>query len=165
MVWLLILCLIPALSYFGRTLQYGIRDSMGYGVFAWIIATLSSLLMIALLIWIKRKHQVLPLLNLAWVLPLYLVLPLLLERVEERVHFISFGLFGFISMMLFSPRIAFMLCVLLSAGDELFQHFLPDRVGDWHDVGINIVASFGTALFVFFIQQRTEEIAHDDHSS
>jgi VanZ family protein len=152
--WSMVLCLIPGLSYFGRPLQYWIRDSIGYSVFAWIIAILSLLLISALFYWVKNKPVQFPFRHLTWFLPLYLVLPFLLERVEERVHFISFGLFGFLSMIIFAPRVAISLCLFVSAGDELLQYFLPDRVGDWRDVAFNILASIGSALFVFVLKSK-----------
>ena len=32
------------------------------------------------------------------------------------------------------------ICLVVSGGDELFQWVLPDRVGDWRDVAMNIAA-------------------------
>ena len=78
---------------------------------------------------------------------LFLIVPLLLERVEERMHFLTFGLFGALSMALFAPRYAFIICLLGAGGDELLQFYLPDRVGDWRDVAFNALASFGAAIF------------------
>ena len=34
----------------------------------------------------------------------------------------------------------------LAMGDELLQHFLPSRVGDWRDVGFNALAASGGLL-------------------
>ena len=69
--------------------------------------------------------------------------------IEERVHFIVFGSFGFLSMLVFSPKIAISLCISVSVLDEGLQWFLPDRVGDWFDVSINSLASVAGATFSF----------------
>jgi VanZ family protein len=84
-----------------------------------------------------------------WVAVVFLLLPLFLERVEERLHFLTFGLFGALSMLLFRPRYAFMMSVVFSGADELLQYFLTDRVGDWRDVGMNSLASLSAGMFVW----------------
>jgi VanZ family protein len=64
-----------------------------------------------------------------------------LPRSEERLHFFTFGLFGFLSKRLLPTWLAIVSIITWSGGDELFQAWLPDRVGDWRDVGMNVVAS------------------------
>ena len=146
--WLLSCVTILLMSVFGRGLQFWVADTIGYSVVAWIIG-LSILTAIGLLIsWLLKNNDRPPWVHLAWFLPLFLIVPLLLGRVEERMHFLTFGLFGALSMALFAPRYAFIICVVGSAGDELLQFYLPDRVGDWRDVAFNILASFGAAIFV-----------------
>lgn len=73
--------------------------------------------------------------------------------IEERVHFIVFGSFGFLSMLIFSPKIAITVCISISVLDEGLQWYLPDRVGDWFDVGINILASVAGAFFTFILRK------------
>lgn len=92
-----------------------------------------------------------------WFMPLFLIVPMLLERVEERLHFLTFGIFGALSILLFSPRLAFIVCLLGSAGDEVLQFYLPDRVGDWRDVAMNSLASLGAAYFVYLSYQINSE--------
>lgn len=145
--WLLTSFTIPLLSVFGRGLQFWVADTIGYGLAAWILG-LTMLVVIGLLTYrLLKDNQRPPWVHLAWFLPLFLIVPLLLERVEERMHFLTFGLFGALSMALFSPRHAFIICILGAAGDELLQFYLPDRVGDWRDVAFNALASFAAAIF------------------
>lgn len=147
-LWLLSGVTILLMSVFGRGLQFWVSDTIGYGIAAWFMG-LSMLAVIALLIsWLLKNNEHRPWLNLTWFLPLFLIVPLFLERVEERMHFITFGLFGALSMSLFSPRFAYIVCILGAAGDELLQFYLPDRVGDWRDVAFNVLASIGAAIFV-----------------
>ena len=80
--------------------------------------------------------------QLAWAIPLFLIAPHFLPIVEERVHFIVFGLLGFFTLKLFPPALAYALCLLMAMADEGLQWFLPDRVGDLRDVAVNLVAAW-----------------------
>jgi len=147
--WLLVCVFIGLLSLYGRPLQYWVADSIGYTLAAWIIG-LSLLTIICLFSYSLYRFKLqLPWFHFIWFLPLFLILPLLLERVEERLHFLTFGAFGAISILLFNPRLAFIVCISGAAGDELFQFYLPDRVGDWRDVAMNCLASLGAGYFIY----------------
>lgn len=140
--------LILLLSIYGRALQSWVEDHLGYTAVAWIVAlTLLALIMLYLFRG-QPDSPSLPWMNLLWVLPLFVLLPLSLERVEERIHFLVFGVYGALSLLLFGPRAALLMCLLGAAGDEVLQYFLPDRVGDWRDVVMNFVAALGAALFM-----------------
>jgi len=145
--WLLNGMTIVLLSVFGRSLQYWVAETIGYSLAAWILG-LSMLVLIGVFIFgLLKDNERLPWVHLVWFVPLFLIVPLFLERVEERMHFLTFGLFGALSMALFAPRYAFIICILGAGGDELLQFYLPDRVGDWRDVAFNALASFGAAIF------------------
>ena len=157
MCWLSILVFIVLLSIYGRPLQYLIADSIGYTATAWILGlTMLAVLCFSLYSLTRFKFR-LPWFHLVWFLPLFLMLPLLLDRVEERMHFLTFGVFGAVSILLFNPRPAFMVCIIGSAGDELLQFYLPDRVGDLRDVAANCLASLGAAYFVSVIKQANTD--------
>ena len=85
-------------------------------------------------------------------LALFLVV-FLVENNVERLHFIIFGLFGFFSARLFTPPFAASFCLLMGAGDELLQYFLPSRVGDLRDVGFNLIAATFGLLFLNRLEQ------------
>ncbi len=71
----------------------------------------------------------------------------LIPRGEERFHLVLFGLLGYIGRLAFDTKRAGGFCAALSIGDELFQWFLPFRVGDLRDVVMNGAASMaGIAL-------------------
>lgn len=157
MCWLSVLVFIVLLSIYGRPLQYLIADSIGYTTTAWILGlTMLTVLCFSLYSLFKFKFR-LPWFHLVWFLPLYLMLPLLLDRVEERMHFLTFGVFGAASILLFNPRLAFMVCIIGSTGDELLQFYLPDRVGDLRDVAMNCLASLGAAYFVYVTKQANTD--------
>ena len=65
---------------------------------------------------------------------------------EERIHFLEYGLLGILVQRtaLQSTWVQLSLCsifvVFVGVGDELIQWWLPNRVGDLRDVGMNALA-------------------------
>ncbi|HEC05743.1 MAG TPA: VanZ family protein [Thiolapillus brandeum] len=149
-IWLLLAVLIPLLSVYGRSLQRVVKTAMPAGGLALFFVTLSLLLLAALTAWFRAQGRSGQIWHLAWLIPLFLLLPLTLPLVEERLHFVVFGGFGFFSMLLFSPPVAVLVSLAASGLDEALQWALPDRVGDWRDVGFNVIASLGGATAAFF---------------
>ena len=143
LAWLLVLGLIPLLSVQGRTLRRLVYESIGRQGLAWLFLGVSVALAVLLARWLKgrpaRAHGLL----LAAAAALFLVVPLLLPLVDERLHFLVFGAWGFLSMLLFPLPWALFSVVLVGGLDELLQWWLPDRVGDWRDVGFNVLAGLG----------------------
>ena len=76
-----------------------------------------------------------------------------LDRPEERIHFVEYGLLGFLFVKAFSSTyvrtftFSALLVTLIGSVDELIQWFLPNRVGDLRDVLMNAV---GGLLGVWF---------------
>lgn len=153
-IWLLLLVVIPLISVFGRPLQRGVKSMMPGTGLALLFGVLSLLLLIGLALWLGRDGKPGRVWHLAWLVPLFLLLPLNLPLVEERLHFVLFGGFGFFSMLLFPPAAALLVALLGSGLDELLQWALPDRVGDWRDVGVNALASLGGAAAAFAGRER-----------
>jgi len=147
--WFVVLAAIPSLSYFGRPLQYWAAEVIGYTLIAVFIALIILLMIIAYLTWLHKNHGDIPYFQLLWLAPVFLVLPFYFERIEERLHFLTFGSLGALSAFLFRPKLAILVCLLVSMGDELFQFYLADRVGDWRDVLLNALASISAACFIF----------------
>ncbi len=147
-LWLINLMGILGLSIFGRRIQHWLADLVGYSTIAWLIGSILLGLIVAYLNWLKPRLESIPWFHLCWFLALFLLGPFYFERVEERFHFISFGLFGVLSILIFSHRVAFLCCLGISMGDEVLQHFLVDRVGAWADVWLNMTASVAAAWFV-----------------
>lgn len=66
----------------------------------------------------------------------------LLEKPEERVHFLEYGVLGFLLVRACARggrgvAAALFLAVAAGAVDEFIQLLLPDRVGDMRDVAMN----------------------------
>lgn len=82
---------------------------------------------------------------------------------EERVHLVKYGILGYlVSRDLISMEgkfgslaITVFLCVIVSSIDELFQWFLPYRVGDVRDVGFAVVG--GSAGGFLMMNMRRKE--------
>ncbi len=73
-----------------------------------------------------------------------------LDVAVERVHFLEYGLLGYLGYRVLHHRrrdasvfaADFVLCALVGLADEGIQWVLPRRVGEVRDVWINILASF-----------------------
>lgn len=145
--WLFLLLFIPLLSYSGRSLQ----NLLNRVISAESLGVLLALLLLALVMlagrWLHHKNPSKLWLTLLWFIPLFLFIPLMLPIAIERMHFIVFGMFGFVSLLYWKQVPGLMICGLVAGLDELFQWWLPDRVGDLRDVLINMVAVYGGALF------------------
>ncbi|WP_456380260.1 hypothetical protein [Thiolapillus sp.] len=152
--WLALLLLIPLVSVFGRSLQRFARDTVSSGLLAVLMLLALVAMVVMMATWFRRHGGAFNLWHLLWMVPLFLLFPLSLPLVEERLHFLLFGGFGFFSMLLFPPLLG--LAVLLAGAglDEVLQWFLPDRVGDWRDVGFNALASVGGGAAAFFGRKR-----------
>ena len=137
--WLTIIT-IPAISYTGRRLQYWFEGTIGKQETGWLIVVL---LVITATSYIAKFVKNLR--NLWWRLLLIIVLLTAIFQyvpvAEERIHFILFGLLGYLGITLFGLWKGLLICIIFSVGDEFFQWLLPDRVGDIRDVIFNIVAS------------------------
>lgn len=76
-----------------------------------------------------------------------------LDRPEERIHFLQYGLLGFLVYKGFErvntmkPILIGGFIVTVGAVDEIIQWFLPNRVGDLRDVMFN---SIGGLLGTWF---------------
>jgi len=142
--WFSCAIFIPCLSAFGRPLQHWVFYNIGETTIAWLIGLVLFGLGVAAIYWqakrgLKGRRYTLVLVSIALVVTL-IAITTSLPQTEERLHFVTFGLFGFFSRRLFPVWLAILTIVVWSSGDELFQAWLPDRVGEWGDVGINIIA-------------------------
>ncbi len=148
-LWLISLTIIPLLSIYGRSLQKLVKDNLDPDQLTLIIALALLLISSKAIYWLIKRHAYQKIWHLAWFLPLFLVVPFFMPIIEERVHFIVFGSFGFLTMLIFSPKIAIGICISASIMDEGLQHYLPDRVGDLFDIAVNIIASLAGAIFAY----------------
>lgn len=142
-LWLAILCFIPLLSFTGRGLRRVVYASVSPGLLAMIFLFISAVVAAGILLWAKRRGGFSHSLGLSLLLVFFLVAPMYLPLVDERIHFLVFGGFGFFSLLLFSPLIAVVTVLLVGGLDEVLQWLLPDRVGDWRDVAFNVLAGLG----------------------
>lgn len=136
---------IPCLSAFGAPLRRWIAQTLGGVTITWIISLLLISLSAAAIRWLavqsqNRNWSILILTTIALGIA-FTSITLQLPRTEERLHFVVFGLFGFLSKRLHPIGLTIIIILTWSGGDELFQGWLADRVGDWRDVGMNIIAS------------------------
>jgi hypothetical protein len=148
LVWWANLLVIPLLSLFGRDLQADVLQLLSREAGAALVFLALLGFTLGSLAWL-RAHSPHWKWHLLWLVLLFVLMPFTLHNFEERIHFLLFGLFGFLSMRLHPPLAAMMWVYALAGGDELLQWWLPDRVGDWHDVYINLLAGSGGILLAY----------------
>lgn len=159
-LWALIWAYI-ALIYLTLPLMRGVlrwlrgnvgADGLSLGLNFLLAAAAIALLTLAL------RHGARTLLLIAAPLLVMAVLAYHLPVAEERIHFLQYGLLGLLVVKTTRTRsLAQLLAmavfvVAVGCGDELIQWWLPNRVGDWRDVGINALAGIlgvgmGASLF------------------
>jgi hypothetical protein len=152
--WVLSGSLIPLLSLYGRSLQRWTRQYLEPDTLAWVVGVPACVLVLAAVVWLTRRNGRAALWHALWGIPIFVVLPLTLPIVAERLHFVVFGVFGFLSLRVFGAIVGIGLCLVGSGLDELFQWYLPDRVGDWRDVHANAIASVAGAILAWVGSRR-----------
>lgn len=155
--WLVSFLSIPLFSFYGRSLQLNIigrfsLESLG----AYLTLFFSGVVCIygiALFRASANTHRY----HLLWVSCLALFFYVSLPFVE-KIHIALFGLFGFLSQRIFEQKAAAVFCIAVSCMDELFQHFLAARVGDWRDVWLNLFsASLGMFLAYLIFEEGSNK--------
>ena len=138
------LVLIPTLSIFGRELQSLVSNNNFNDIAEYVIA--AALIVTSLLVVVVKPRGPFnwPLTIVAMIV--FVLIPYQLDRYEERLHFICFGVLGFSAYRSFGIKVAMMLTCLAGMGDEVLQYFLPSRVDDWRDVVMNCFAGLSAVL-------------------
>lgn len=86
---------------------------------------------------------------------------------EERIHFLQYGFLAWLALRALEPRlepwklqvVAFVGVALLGLCDELYQGWLPNRVFDWRDVGLNAIGALFTVVVWTFLQRAQHRVA------
>lgn len=99
--------------------------------------------------------------HLLWIAVLVLVLYTSLPF-AEKIHIEIFGMFGFLSLMVFEQKIAAFLCGSVSGLDELLQHFLVVCVGDWRDVWLNLFSAALGMFLAFLILESNSKLSAEE---
>jgi len=96
-------------------------------------------------------------------LPILLVLFMFywLKIPEERIHFVEYGVLGYLCGWMLNnlghwpeKRLhGLILLAFIGTFDELIQKILPNRIFDLHDIFFNIASSW-CGIFMFFTSKR-----------
>ena len=143
--WFLSLICIPLLSFYGRPLQLSLMGHFSMESLALYLSWMLSGVLLVFLIVLLKSGLDAYVYHLVWVGGLSVLLYMHLPFVE-KIHVALFGLFGFLSQRIFEQKMAALAGVVIAGLDELLQHFLVARVGDWRDVWLNL---FSVALGMF----------------
>lgn len=138
-LWLISIGLILSLSVFGRRLQSQFFSQINM---MWLaIGVLISFSLILCFLYRKRKALAVSKLTLFGVILLIAggVLAVYTKKILpiETIHFFVFFSFGWITAIVFGIKRGVLVVLAVAVSDEILQIYLPDRVGDIHDVVIN----------------------------
>ena len=119
-----------------------------------MLGSVAGFLVVVAGVFLVRKAGWIGLLHLLWALLLVAGLMFYLRKNPERwYHIPLFGLLGFLSVSLFSVRTGTEIALSCAFLDEFFQHYLPNRAGDFEDVAINAVCA-GTGIIIYLILRK-----------
>lgn len=140
--WLISIGLILSLSVYGRKLQSQFFAQIDT---VWIAVAVFSLLFLVLwVMYMKRRVYAISGITLLGVV-LFIagggvaVYRKYLQPIET-IHFFMFFFFGWITAVVFGIKRGLFVVLAVAVSDEILQIYLPDRVGDIHDVAINVLS-------------------------
>jgi len=139
--WAANLGVILLLSVFGRALQHmvaplGLVPDVGYMVVGGLGLAIAA--------WLTRVAPHVPPARAALAVAAALAMfawGLSLHHPEETVHLVLFGCLGLTATAAFGLRVALPVVAVCAGADELLQAWLPYRVGDWSDVGLDAASA------------------------
>ncbi|MCF8026393.1 MAG: VanZ family protein [Desulfobacteraceae bacterium] len=144
--WAINVVIIFGLCVWGRPLQHWVQEKIPL---MWVGYAVTAVLAAAVLLLVLRqiRFKIRPGIILAGLVAAgILALTFDMKRPEEKLHLLLFGALGFISIRLFGLWKGLLICLALAGADELLQLYLPSRVGDFRDVGMNSVAGVAGAV-------------------
>jgi len=161
--------LILAYAPLARTLQKWMRNT--FGPTGMSLAVLAGFIIVGIVFIILLRPRRIPRFNLyalaGWIAA-GLAVSFLLELPEERIHLAQFGALGVLACCSYrnhNPIIGLWLAkplifiILIGIADEVFQYFLPDRVGDIRDVLFNTLGGiWGMLLYLGAVRREKPEI-------
>jgi len=139
--WGATLLLIFTIAIVGRTLQHWVESIASLQAAAYLILGTIGLTVGG---WLARHARRVPPARAAVATAVAIGIVawgLTFDRPEETMHLLLFGLLGALAVPAFGLPAAIPLALVCAGADELLQLYLPDRVGDWPDVGTNTLAA------------------------
>ena len=147
---------LPTLSIFGRQLQRWVYDELSKELLGWLLIGL-LVVGVGVVIYVLLRLDWRKLWHLLWLAPIFLWLPWTMStHPEERLHFLLFGALGWLAPQIMALPWALLALLSLAVGDEVLQYFLPSRVGELRDVGVNVLAASG-GLFLALVMANARK--------
>ena len=137
---------LPLLSIFGRQLQRWVYEELSKELLGWLLISL-LVAGVGVVIYVLLRLDWRKLWHVLWLAPIFLWLPWTMStHPEERLHFLLFGALGWLAPQVMALPWTIITLLSLAVGDEVLQYFLPSRVGELRDVGVNVLAASGGLL-------------------
>jgi len=161
-VLLLWLVFILFNTFVGRQVQLFLMSSGGKEL---ILASISAAAVCALVLLARELVQAklsLRLRPLSVLLLAAVIVAFMMPIPEETLHIVKYGGLGFLAQALVhkqgvSNRLALVFLIAISIFDEVIQHYLPYRVGDLRDVGLNIASGLWGASIILICAKKKED--------
>jgi VanZ family protein len=161
-VLLLWLIFILFNTFLGRQVHRFLLSSGGKEL---ILAAISVVAVCALLLLARELVKVQLSLRLKPLIALLLMAvfaAMMMPIPEETLHIVKYGGLGFLAQALvhkqgISNRLALSFVIAISIFDEVIQHFLPYRVGDLRDVGLNIASGLWGASIILICAKKQKD--------
>ncbi len=147
--WFLCAGSIALLSIFGRLVQNWLVTWLNSYLIAGGILSFALVLLSLLYLQNSKKNVHGGIYILALVLLLASAMAVFLKILSpvETLHFLVFSIFGWVSAATFGAVKGLVAITCVAVSDEVLQYFLPERVGDLHDIMINLVSGGFGVLF------------------
>jgi hypothetical protein len=136
-----------------RTIQRIVSSIAGRSLFGYAVLAVTAVAFLSLLYILVFRLKIRTVSNYIWltgIAGLYIYFTLKLWRnPEEAVHFLEYGLLGYLLFRALSLTIrdssiyptAFLIGALVGIGDEILQWVMPNRYWDFRDAGLNALAA------------------------
>ncbi|HID02901.1 MAG TPA: VanZ family protein [Desulfobacterales bacterium] len=161
-LWGLFLLFIPLLSLYGRSLQPYIMNHHSTKTLSIYLGLILLAMVAVYCVALLKSGLDSYAYHLIWIASLAVLLYASLPF-AEKIHIAVFGMFGFLSQMIFEQKVVAFLSVIVSGLDELLQHFLVVRVGDWRDVWLNLFSA-ALGMFLAFLLLESNSKQSDDEA-
>jgi len=140
-LWWAVLALVPLLTVVGGRLRIALVSGAGAApVDAGLFGVLAILAMGGAG-WYPGAGRRIGVAHAGWLVPAALAVMLAVQQTGGEVHLILFGSLGFLGALRFGPLPGLAACAAVAGLDELLQLGVPDRVAEWRDVGLDLLAA------------------------
>lgn len=150
--------IIVSASFMRQVVDF-IRDNYGNYVFSISVWSVFVLILLGVIYYLFRQRpKILKVIGTLLLITLSIFFLWQIKNPAERIHILEYGILGWFAVYDLKKReeesykkflLPLILIIMISALDESFQWILPYRVGDFKDLGFNILGGITAQLLYF----------------